>query len=56
MCCIGVPIIDPETGNALAAVAVSMLKGSLTPDKREQVVATLQELARLLLNRVKMLR
>ena len=56
MCCIGVPIIDPETGNALAAVAVSMLKGSVTPEKREKVVATLQELARLLLNRVKMLR
>jgi hypothetical protein len=33
-----------------------MLKGSGTLDKREQVVATLQELARLLLNRVKMLR
>jgi len=56
MCCIGVPIIDPETGNALAAVAVSMLKGSVTLDKREQVVATLQALARLLSNRVKMLR
>jgi DNA-binding IclR family transcriptional regulator len=56
MYCIGVPIIDPGTGNALAAVAVSMLKGSGTLDKREQVVATLQELARLLLNRVKMLR
>ena len=56
MCCIGVPIIDADSGNALAAVAVSMLKGSVTPDKRAQVVATLQELARLLLNRLKMLR
>ncbi len=50
MCCIGVPIGDP----ALAAVAVSMLKGSSTR-KREQVIETLKELAQLLLYRLKML-
>lgn len=55
MCCVGVPIIDPASGRAVAAVAVSMLKGSVTPRKRQQAVATLQELARLLLSRVKML-
>lgn len=48
MCCIGVPIPDPVGGPALAAVAVSMLKGSGTSRRREQAVATLQELARML--------
>ncbi|MDP1653991.1 MAG: IclR family transcriptional regulator [Rhodocyclaceae bacterium] len=56
MCCIGVPIIDPDGGRALAAVAVSMLKGSGTPHKREQMVATLQALAEMLLHPLKMLR
>lgn len=56
MCCIGVPIGDPADGPAIAAVAVSMLKGSGTPRKREQAVATLKELAQLLLYRLKMLR
>jgi DNA-binding IclR family transcriptional regulator len=56
MCCIGVPIIDPDGGRVIAAVAVSMLKGSGTPRKREQMVAILQELANTLLHTLKMLR
>jgi IclR family transcriptional regulator, blcABC operon repressor len=56
MCCIGVPIADPAGGPALAAVAVSMLKGTGTPRKREQVVGTLQDLARMLAHPLKLLR
>jgi DNA-binding IclR family transcriptional regulator len=56
MCCLGVPIGDPADGPAVAAVAVSMLKGSGTARKREQAVATLKELAQMLLHRLKMLR
>jgi DNA-binding IclR family transcriptional regulator len=56
MCCIGVPIGDAAGGPAVAAVAVSMLKGTGTERKREQAVATLKELAQLLLTRLKMLR
>ncbi len=55
MCCIGVPIIDPSTGQAMAAVAVSMLKGSSNSRKREQVVDTLKTLSQRLLNRLKLL-
>jgi DNA-binding IclR family transcriptional regulator len=55
MCCIGVPIGDPD-GPALASVAVSMLKGAGTPRKIEQTVETLKELAEMLLHRLKMLR
>lgn len=56
MCCIGVPIVDPDGGPALAAVAVSMLKGSGTSRKREQAVEELKALAGMLLHRLKMLR
>lgn len=56
MCCIGVPIADPAGGPALAAVAVSMLKGTGTPRKREQMVTTLQELARMLAHSLKLRR
>jgi DNA-binding IclR family transcriptional regulator len=55
MCCIGVPIGDPGEP-ALAAVAVSMLKGSGTQRKREQAVTALKALAEILLHRLKMLR
>lgn len=56
MCCIGVPIVDPAGGAALAAVAVSMLKGAGSQRKREQVASTLKELAGILLQRLRMLR
>lgn len=56
MCCIGVPIDDPAGGPAIAAVAVSMLKGTGTERKRDQAVVVLKELAQLLLTRLKMLR
>lgn len=55
MCCLGVPIIDPSTGQAMAAIAVSMLRGSSNPRKREQVVDTLKTLSQRLLNRLKLL-
>jgi DNA-binding IclR family transcriptional regulator len=56
MCCIGVPIGGPLDGPAIAAVAVSMLKGSDTAPRREKAVDTLKELAKMLLHRLKMLR
>lgn len=56
MCCIGVPIGEPLDGPAIAAVAVSMLKGSDTAPRREKAVDTLKELAQMLLHRLKMLR
>ncbi|MBS1158481.1 MAG: IclR family transcriptional regulator [Proteobacteria bacterium] len=56
MCCIGVPIGAPVDGPAIAAVAVSMIKGTDTEGKREQAVATLKALAQMLLHRLKMLR
>lgn len=56
MCCVGVPIIDPGSGQAIAAVAVSMLKGGASKRKQEQVVAVLKELSQLLLHRMKLLR
>lgn len=56
MCCIGVPIGEPLDGPAIAAVAVSMLKGTDTEAKREKAVETLKELAQMLLHRLKMLR
>lgn len=56
MCCIGVPIVDPGGGPAIAAVAVSMLKGSQDVREHARVVETLQALAEMLLHRLKMLR
>lgn len=56
MCCIGVPIIDPVRGEALAAVAVSMLKGASSQRKREHAIEVLKELAEMLLHRLQMLR
>ncbi|MCX7897253.1 MAG: IclR family transcriptional regulator [Rhodocyclaceae bacterium] len=56
MICIGVPIIDPQSSQAIAAVAVSMLKGGVTASRQKQLIQTLQELARLLLHRIVMLR
>lgn len=56
MCCIGVPIVDPAGGPAVAAVAVSMLKGSGGARRREQAIETLKKLAEVLLHRLKMLR
>lgn len=55
MCCIGVPIGNPGEP-AVAAVAVSMLKGSGTPKKRDQAIEALKALAEMLLHRLKMLR
>ena len=54
MCCLGVPIIDPVTGQAMAAVAVSMLKGTGTLRKRELAVAQLMKLAAMLLHHLKL--
>lgn len=56
MCCVGVPIIDAAGGAAVAAVAVSMLKGSNNPRKSELVVSKLQELAQMLSHRLPLLR
>lgn len=54
MCCVGVPIVDPHSGQALAAVAVSILKGADSPKKRDQRVGILKELAGMLLNRLQL--
>ncbi len=55
MCCIGVPIGNPGEP-AIAAVAVSMLKGTDTPKQRDQAIEALKALAETLLHRLKMLR
>ena len=55
MCCIGVPI-GPAGGPAIAAVAVSILKGSGTMRKREQTVSIMKKLAGMLFHRLKLLR
>lgn len=55
MCCIGVPIGNPGEP-AIAAVAVSMLKGTGTQKQRDQTIAALKALAEMLLHRLKMLR
>lgn len=56
MCCVGVPIIDPAGGGALAAVAISMLKASGSRRKQEQRVGALKELAGMLLHRLQLLK
>lgn len=56
MCCIGVPISNSTGGPAVAAVAVSMLKGAVTLQKRGVLIDTLKELAQTLLHRLEMLR
>jgi DNA-binding IclR family transcriptional regulator len=56
MCCLGVPIRDPDGGPVLAAVAVSMFKAQCSQQKQEQLVDTLKELAHMLQNPLKLLR
>ena len=56
MCCIGVPISNSTGGPAVAAVAVSMLKGTVALQKRGVLIDTLKELAQTLLHRLEMLR
>lgn len=55
ICCLGVPVVDPAGGPALGAVSVGMLKGTMTAQKRGFMVATLQELATLLLHRMQIM-
>jgi len=54
MCCLGVPISDPAGGPALGAVAINMFKGSATSHLHAAKVASLQQLAGMLLHRMKM--
>ncbi len=56
MYCVGVPIVDPDGGPVLAAVAVSMLKARAGKRKEERTVQTLKQLARRLQMPLKLLR
>ncbi len=56
MCCIGVPIHDPDGGPVLAAVAVSMIKSQSSEQRQEETIRALQDLAQALQNRLKLLR
>jgi DNA-binding IclR family transcriptional regulator len=56
MCCIGVPIHDPDGGPVLAAVAVSTIKGQMSQSRQAETIAALKELAQALQNRLKLLR
>lgn len=56
MMCIGVPIVERTGAPAIAAIAVSMLKGGVDEQRQKTLIATLQDLAQVLRHRVQMLR